>query len=100
MAVADAGKLYLESVVDQANLNKGVGELAIAPELGQQQHAGDKEIKNCKGHNEVYCDLCGTVNIATCSLSVETTAHAEIKPLLACSSHAGTVTASDDIKHI
>ena len=37
-------KTYLESVVDQANLDKGVGELAVASQLGQQQYAGNNKV--------------------------------------------------------
>lgn len=36
---------HLQGVVDQADLDKGIGLLAVAPELGQQQNIGDGKVE-------------------------------------------------------
>lgn len=39
------GKQYLQSVVHQANLDKGIGLLAVALKLEGQQNIGDHKVK-------------------------------------------------------
>ena len=59
-----AGRADLQGVVHQAHLYEGVGLLAVAPQLGQQQQAGPPKVQQCQYHNQVHCYSCCMVNAA------------------------------------
>ena len=58
------GKQYLQSVVHQANLDKGIGLLAVALKLEGQQNVGNHKVKESQCHDRVHYDACGTIHAA------------------------------------
>lgn len=58
------GKRYLQSVVHQANLDKGIGLLAVALKLEGQQNVGNHKVKESQCHDKVHYDACGTIDAA------------------------------------